>query len=102
MYNLNVLSLKLGFRLHANYTLKKSKNSCNPETAKKCTMDSDLDELSFYGKKIKELTNIQQYSIISILLGMEVNGALPKGSLAEVAEIFQTSPATGASKTLAI
>ena len=57
-------------------------------------MDLDLDELSFYGKKIKELIDIQGCSIVSMLLGMETNGNLPRGSLAEVAEKFQTSRAT--------
>ena len=37
-------------------------------------MDSDLDELSSYRKKIKELTDIQQYSIVSMLLRMETIG----------------------------
>ena len=57
-------------------------------------MDSDLDKLSSYGKKIKELTDIQRCSIVSMLLGMETNGNLLRGSLAEVAEKFQTSHPT--------
>ena len=64
---------------------KNSKNSCNPETTKK----SILEELSSYGKKIKESMDIQQCSIVSMLLGKETNGTLPKGSLAEVAENFK-------------
>ena len=51
-------------------------------------MDLDHDKLSSYGKKIKELTDIQRCSIVSMLLVMETNGPLPKDSLAEVAEKF--------------
>ena len=68
-------------------------------------MDSDLDKLSSYGKKIKGLTDIQQCSIVSMLLGMEAHRVLPKGSLVEVVENFKPAApqccAYGVSKTLA-
>ena len=38
--------------------------------------------------------DIQRCSIVSMLLGMEANGSLQKGSLTEVAEKFQTSRPT--------
>ena len=51
-------------------------------------MDSDHNELFSYGKKIKELTDIQQFILIFMLLEMATNGNLPKGSLAKLADKF--------------
>ena len=82
--------LSLGLDCMLIILSKNSQNSCNPET-KKSTMDSNFDKLSSYGKKTKEWTDIQQCSIVSMLLGMKANGDLPKGSLAQVPENFKSA-----------
>ena len=46
---------------------KKSQNLCNLETTKKSIMDLDLHKLSSYGKKIYELTDIQQSKLALLL-----------------------------------
>ena len=60
----------------------------------KGTIDSDFDEMSFYGKKIKKLLDLQQCSIVLMLLGIEASGTLTMGRLAEVAKKSQTSHTT--------